>query len=101
MQRTIKSLLYVSVGVICVALLLKAAVPQVPTGTWASGGAMSQARAGASAALLQDGRILLTGGDGTSGPSATAEFFGTDGTFSPAAPMNVARSNHTAVVLKD
>jgi hypothetical protein len=51
--------------------------------------------------LLSDGRILITGGDGASGPLATAEIFNTDGSVSPAAPMNVARSGHISAVLQD
>ncbi len=101
MPRTAKYIVCVFALVLCVGLLLTGSVPQVATGTWASGGAMSQARAGASAALLQDGRILITGGDGGAGPSATAEFYGTDGSFLAAAPMNVARSGHISAVLKD
>jgi hypothetical protein len=60
-----------------------------------------EARSGSAASLLTDGRILFTGGTGTNGPLATTEFFNTDGSFSPGAPMQDARANHTAVVLQD
>ncbi len=43
----------------------------------------------------------ITGGDGASAPLATAEFFNTDGSISPAATMNVACSRHISVVLQD
>jgi Galactose oxidase, central domain len=51
--------------------------------------------------LLSDGRILFTGGTGASGPLATTEFFNPNGSFSAGAPMQDARTNHIAVVLKD
>jgi len=35
---------------------------QARSGTWAPAGSMAQARTGASAALLQDGAILIAGG---------------------------------------
>jgi len=54
-----------------------------------------------SAALLTDGWILITGDDGANAPLATAEFFNMDGSISPAAAMNVARSRHISVVLQD
>ena len=50
--------------------------------------------------LLQDGTILVTGGEGTSGMLASAEFFNA-GSFAAAPAMNVARSGHAAVVLQD
>ncbi len=101
MRRTQAVSLSLFLALISLALLVKAAVLQVPTGTWAPGGAMAQPRADSSAVLLQDGRVLITGGDGASGPLATAEFFNTDGSVSPAVPMNVARSGHISVVLQD
>lgn len=101
MRRTSKAMLYFVLSLTCLVVLLRAGVLQVASGAWVPFGSMAAARAGASAALLQDGRILLTGGDGGSGPTNTAEFLGTDGTFSPAVPMSVARSNHIAVVLRD
>ena len=35
---------------------------QAPSGTWVPAGSMAQARSGASAALLQDGTVLIAGG---------------------------------------
>ena len=71
--------------------------------TWSSAGQMSQARTGAAAVLLRDGRVLITGGSDASGlPMASAEFFSpTAGAFSPAPAMNVARANHAAILLAD
>lgn len=69
--------------------------------TWSSVGQMTQARSGAAAVLLQDGRILISGGTDANGvPTASAEFFNpATGVFSAASAMNVARANHAAIVL--
>ena len=70
-----------------------------PSGTWATIGSLAQARAGASSALLADGRLLVTGGAGASGPVNSAELFSIAGSFSAAAPISVARQNHISVTL--
>src|SRR2546426_3749639 len=101
MRRTMAVSLCLFVILISLGLLVRAGVLQVPAGTWAPTANLVDARANSSAALLSDGRILITGGDGASGPLATAEFFNTDGSVSPAAPMNDARSGHISVVLQD
>ncbi len=101
MHRKIKSVLGVFVSALCGTLLLQGALYQIDSGTWKSTPNITEAREGASAVLLSDGRILIAGGGGADGPLATAEMFGTDGSFSPAAPMNVARSQHISVVLQD
>src|ERR1700686_5346550 len=100
MKRVYKLFFLVAV-LIGVAALLKASLPQVLSGTWAPVAPMSSARAGASAVLLKDGRILITGGDAGSGALASADLFNTDGTISPAPPMNIARSGHLSLVLQD
>ena len=53
------------------------------SGTWApTPGVLSEARSGAAAAALSDGRVLVTGGDGAAGsPVASVEVFGLDGSF--------------------
>ncbi|HEY3044376.1 MAG TPA: kelch repeat-containing protein, partial [Vicinamibacterales bacterium] len=83
-------------------LFVGAEAPHVPSGTWEPTGAMSQARIGASAALLSDGTVLIAGGDGAAGPSADVERYDINtGVFSAAAPMSIARSHHASVVLQD
>src|SRR2546428_2901908 len=101
MRRTAKTVLLGSLIVLCAVLALKGAALLVPSGTWAPTANLTDARANSSATLLSDGRILITGGDGASGPLATAEFFNRDGSVSAAAPINVARSKHISIVLKD
>src|SRR3989454_12344368 len=101
MRRTAKTVLLGGLLVLCVVVAVKGTGLVVPSGTWAPTTNLTDARANSSAALLTDGRILITGGDGASAPLATAEFFNGDGSVSPAAPMNVARSNHISVVLQD
>ncbi len=92
------------------APLLRAWVPQVPTGQWTAIQPdpeetpidMLQARDGAVAVPLQNGRVLIAGGvapDGT--PLASVEFLNLSGDFSAGAPMKVARLGHTATLLSD
>ena len=81
-------------------VLPTAQTPDVTSGTWAMAtAAMGTTRAHASATRLQSGRVLIAGGVGTHGTTATAEVFDAATGFSPAAPMNVARSRHVAVLL--
>ena len=101
MRRTAKSVLIGSLVVLCAVLVLKGSALLVPSGTWVPTANLNDARANSSAALLSDGRILITGGDGASGPLTTAELLNTDGSVSAAAPMNVARSGHISAVLQN
>src|SRR6266571_1332163 len=88
-------------GLLTAALLL-IAVPltAAQTGTWTPAGQMTQARDGAAAALLSDGRLLIIGGNGPDGPVATVDVY-SNGAFSAGASMNTPRSGLTAVVLRD
>src|SRR6266853_6811000 len=101
MRRKAAILLCLILGLISLEHLVRAGVLHVPSGTWASGGAMAQPRAGASAVRLQDGRVLITGGDTGAGPTATADFVGNDGFASAAPLMGAPRSSHISVVLND
>src|ERR1700752_2317649 len=90
----------VAVGVIlCTVFALKGSALLLPSGSWTPEATMANARAGASAALLQNGQILATGGDPGTGPQASADLFHTDGTISAAPPMINARSGHISVTL--
>src|ERR1017187_10709497 len=70
--------------------------------TWTVAGHLTQARSGAAAVLLTDGRVLITGGTDKSGaPQAATEVYDpATGTYTASTPMNVPRANHAAIVLK-
>ena len=78
------------------------------TGQFVPTGAMSEARGRHAAALLSDGRVLITGGlvPVGGGPVtvdvATSEIFDpVSGSFTAGPAMNVARFNHSAISLDD
>ena len=64
---------------------------------------LSQGRWGHTATLLEDGRVLVVGGQETPGGKlATAEIYDLTGTWSSAGSMSEARGeNHTATLLTD
>src|SRR5881396_4310041 len=77
-----------------------AAAAQMPSGTWAPAASMAEARSGASAALLQDGSVLIAGGANAAAPLASVEIFNR-GSFSATGSMLLARRSAAAVTLKD
>jgi hypothetical protein len=85
-------------------LLLRAQLPQA-VNTWAPGGAMADARTGAAAVALEDGRTLITGGRlGDAGGPVTSTVVVYDPgsrTFTPAGQLLQPRVNHTATLLAD
>jgi Galactose oxidase, central domain len=63
---------------------------------------MGTARAWHTATLLNNGKVLVTGGAGATADLATAELFDpTAGSFSPTGSMESTRSSHTATLLSD
>jgi len=104
MKRTLKNAACVLACLFLPGLLLNADAPQVPSGTWAPAGSMTQARVGAAATLLllPDCRVLITGGDAGTGPSTSAELYDPSiDSFTAAAPMPVARTRHVSILLQD
>src|SRR5436190_14982055 len=63
---------------------------------------MNDARSGATASVLQDGRVLIAGGQNAGGASNTLEIFDPNsGNFSNAGTMSSPRQDHAAAVLSD
>ena len=63
-------------------------------------GPLVQARSGHTATLLPNGRVLLAGGSGVSGPLASTEIYDpATGRFTAGAAMGTARSGQSAVTL--
>jgi hypothetical protein len=87
-----------------IALILQGAASPGTSGSWTPAGTMLTARAGAAAVLLDDGGVLLIGGDGGDGSSGLAndvEIYRDGAGFSALAPMHAARGRHAAVRLAD
>jgi N-acetylneuraminic acid mutarotase len=102
MKRAIIFLASLATLMASYSLLVRASLPQVPSNTWSATGDMVVSRAGASAVLLLDGRVLVTGGTNEGGASASAERFSpTAGGFLATPSMENARANHTSTVLED
>src|ERR1051325_6158988 len=89
--------LWLLLALISSAGILKATLPSTSIGVWTPAVNLSQPRTESAAALLPDGRILISGGDSGAGALNSAEFFQPNGMVSSAAAMNVARSQHFAV----
>src|ERR1017187_8749390 len=85
-----------SLGLLVGGVFASQAVSQAPaSNTWTVAGHLAQARSGAAAVLLTDGRVLIPGGtDSTGIPQATAEVYDpVAGTFASSPAMNVPRAN--------
>src|SRR5207247_6950154 len=102
MKRSVLLLALVAAVASTSSFHIRASAPQVPSNTWAPTGDMAQGRAGAAASLMYDGRVLVTGGVGAAGVTASAERYspGIDG-FLQAPAMEKARANHTSTLLPD
>src|SRR5438445_13719915 len=100
MRRTTAVSLCLFLGLISIGLLVKAGVLQVPTGTWAPGGAMAQPRVGASAVRLPNGSVLITAGPTGARPTVTADSARGDATASPASWMAASSARPIPVPLR-
>jgi N-acetylneuraminic acid mutarotase len=67
---------------------------------WRATGSLNQARAGHTATLLANGKVLVAGGVGPAGPVGSTEIYDpATGTWSLAGNLNVARDDHAATLL--
>ncbi|MCU1287399.1 MAG: hypothetical protein JWO13_3749 [Acidobacteriales bacterium] len=96
-KRFATSLLLIVFGF---TFILSATLPNVEIGKWSAGPDMPRPLANASAVILSDGSVFISGGDSSDGPVASAlVFFG--GAFGSVGPMNTPRSHHASALLKD
>ena len=102
MKRALLFVAIVSTLIASYSLLVRASLPQVPSNAWSATGDMALGRAGASAVLLPDGRVLVAGGTNEGGVTASVERYSpTAGGFLATPSMESARANHTATMLED
>ncbi|OJT21393.1 hypothetical protein BO221_26590 [Archangium sp. Cb G35] len=74
----------------------------LPSCEWTSTASTAASRSGHTATLLPDGKVLVAGGTGSSGPPATAEVYGpATGSWSATGSMLSVRGSHTATLLSD
>ena len=72
------------------------------TGQWSSAGNMSQSRQGHSATLLDDGTVLVAGGDAGESPFQSSEIYDpSSGAWNATGDMSDARERPTATLLED
>src|SRR6266568_4515031 len=100
-MRKFAKLVAISVLLFGCALVFESTGYGQSSNVWSTAGQMIQARTGAAAVLLADGKIFTTGGADSNGiPQASAEIFDpATGQFSLATSMTVPRSNHAAIAL--
>src|SRR5262245_8813317 len=105
MTRLKKSAAITTAALVSIAFLLNAAggVDKYAAASGAAGNdRLMSSRAGSCAAVLKDGRILITGGEASKATIvATAELFSVATGTSDAAPMSTPRAEHACATLED
>ena len=71
------------------------------TSTFAATGSMHHARSSPTATLLSTGKVLIAGGNSTSGDLVAELYDPASGTFSDTGSMTTGRAGHTATLLSD
>src|SRR5438552_6902805 len=91
------------VGLFAVALATSLAAPagaSQTSGTWTHTGSMTTPREGQTAALLENGQVLVMGGHNNSGALSSAELFNpATSKWTATGNMGAARTNFTATPL--
>jgi hypothetical protein len=75
--------------------------PSASIGDWIAGPELSRARDGASSVVLGYGSVFVSGGEGPSGITSSAEVLDASGAFTSVAPMLLERRDHASVRLPD
>jgi Galactose oxidase, central domain/Abnormal spindle-like microcephaly-assoc'd, ASPM-SPD-2-Hydin len=89
-------------ALLCASLTTFARAAFAQEGTFIPTGSMNTARDIQTATLLNNGMVLIAGGEGSSGSVASAELYDpVTGTFTPTGSMNIPRVRHTATLLNN
>lgn len=103
-MRRQTTVILASIGILFFAHILPAQ-PQNTTAAavnrWTRTADLTAARSQTCAAVLKDGRLLVAGGMGLSGPVATVDIYGSDGSFTAGPPMSQARAQAACSTLGD
>ncbi|PYT18521.1 MAG: hypothetical protein DMG59_04015, partial [Acidobacteria bacterium] len=101
MSRTLRYFALPFLLAFAFGVLLYSFQPQRASNRWIAVGKMQSARAGACSVQLSDGRVLITGGEDSSGVLNTAEVFDSSGAFNAVTPMSSAHADHVCAALED
>ena len=90
-------------GLVVATLVTGTGPARAATGSWTLTGSMSAARTYATATLLQNGEVLVAGGEGVNdSPLATAELYNpATGTWTLTGSMTTARQEQTATLMQN
>jgi len=101
MTRFTKSVTVTTAALVSLVVLISAPGEQGKTAANSASGRLMSSRAASCAALLKDGRLLITGGEVNKTTVATAELFSVVRGASDAAPMSTPRLEHACATLTD